>query len=40
VSRMCPATDSKRLQEVGQRWSAKLLVKVTFGLIRSALDTG
>jgi hypothetical protein len=33
VSRMCPATDGKRLQEVGQRRSARLLVKGTFGLI-------
>jgi hypothetical protein len=39
VSRMCPATDGKRLQEVGQRWSARLLVKGSVGLIRPAFET-
>jgi len=40
VSRMCPATDGKRLQDVGQSRSATLLVKDTFGVIRAALETG
>jgi hypothetical protein len=39
VSRMCPATDGKRLQEVGQRRSSKLLVNSTFGVIRQVLET-
>jgi len=39
VSRMCPATDRKKLHNDGQRRSAKLLVTGTFGLIRAALET-
>ena len=39
VSRMCPATDGKRLQDVGQSWPAKLLVKGTSSLTPPALGT-
>jgi len=34
VSRVCPATDRKKVQEDGQWWSAKLMVKGTLTLIR------
>jgi hypothetical protein len=39
VSRMCPATDRKRLHDVGQCRSAKLLVKATFNPIPHAPKT-
>jgi len=40
VSRMCPATDRKKLQADGECWSAKLLVKGTFCPVRHAHATG
>src|SRR6266487_245406 len=39
VSRMCPATDRKKLLNDGQCRSAKLLVTGTFGLIRRVPET-
>jgi hypothetical protein len=40
VSRMCPATDRKKLHNDGQCRSAKLLVRGTFGSVRYAPETG